>query len=75
MKIQGVFRRDAKCFETPMDEILYMSDMLIDKAYDYVKHGLDILRIYLNDLSKWTFSDWESMLVYMRKHYKTIDIT
>jgi len=52
-----------------------MSDMLIDKAYDYIKHGLDILRIYPNNLSKWTFFDQESMLVYMRKHYKTIDIT
>jgi hypothetical protein len=40
-----------------MDEILYILDMLIDKAYDYIKHGLNILRIYLNDLSKWTFSD------------------
>jgi len=58
-----------------MDEILYMSDMLIDKAYDYIKHGLDILRIYPNDLSKWTFSNRESMLVYIRKHYKTINTT
>ena len=58
-----------------MDEVLYMLDMLIDKAYNYVKHGLDILCIYLNDLSKWTFSDWESMLKYIRKHYKTIDTT
>jgi len=58
-----------------MDEILYMLDILIDKAYNYVKHGLNILRIYPNDLSKWTFSDQESMLVYIRKHYKTINIT
>jgi len=35
-----------------MDKILYMLNMLIDKAYNYIKHGLDILRIYLNDLSK-----------------------
>jgi len=58
-----------------MDEILYMLDMLIDKAYNYIKHGLNILRIYPNNLSKWTFSDWESMLVYIRKHYKTINTT
>jgi len=58
-----------------MDKILYMSDMLTDKAYNYVKHGLNILRIYPNDLSKWTFSDQESMLMYIRKHYKTINIT
>lgn len=74
-KIQGVFRRDEKCFETPMDEVLYMSDMLTDKAYDYVKHGLDMLRIHPNDPSKWTFSDRESMFTHMRRHYKTIDIT
>src|SRR5436190_16281499 len=41
-KIQGVFKRDAECFKTLMDEILYMSDMLTDKAFDYVKHGLDM---------------------------------
>jgi len=58
-----------------MDEILYISDMLTDKAYNYIKHGLNILHIYPNNLSKWTFSDWESMLVYIRKHYKTINIT
>jgi len=58
-----------------MDEVLYMLDTLIDKAYNYIKHGLDILRIYPNNLSKWTFSDQESMLVYIRKHYKTINIT
>jgi len=29
-----------------------MLDMLIDKAYNYIKHGLNILRIYPNDLSK-----------------------
>jgi len=52
-----------------------MLDTLIDKAYDYIKHGLNILRIYLNNLSKWTFSDRESMFVYIRKHYKTIDTT
>jgi len=52
-----------------------MSDMLINKAYNYIKHGLNMLRIHLNDLSKWIFSDRESMLVYIRKHYKTIDIT
>jgi len=40
-----------------MDEILYISDMLTDKAYNYIKHGLNILRIYPNNLSKWTFSD------------------
>jgi len=49
--------------------------MLINKAYDYIKYGLNILRIYLNNLSKWTFSNWESMLIYIRKHYKTINIT
>jgi len=58
-----------------MDEILYILDMLTDKAYNYIKHGLNILRIYLNNLSKWTFSNWESMLVYIRKHYKTINTT
>ena len=58
-----------------MDEVLYILDMLIDKAYNYIKYGLNIVRIYLNDLSKWTFSNRESMFTYIRKHYKTIDIT
>jgi len=49
--------------------------MLTDKAYDYIKYSLNILRIYLNNLNKWTFSDRESMLIYIRKHYKTINIT
>jgi len=38
-----------------MDKVLYILDTLTDKAYNYIKHGLDILRIYLNNLSKWTF--------------------
>jgi len=58
-----------------MDEVLYMSDMLIDKAYNYVKHGLNMLRIYPNNLSKWAFSNRESMFAYIKKHYKTMDIT
>ena len=29
-----------------------MLDMLTNKAYDYIKNGLNILRIYLNNLSK-----------------------
>jgi len=49
--------------------------MLIDKAYDYVKHGLNILCIHPNNLSKWAFSNRESMFAYIKKHYKTIDIT
>jgi len=35
-----------------MDEVLYILDMLTDKAYNYVKYGLNTLRIYLNNLSK-----------------------
>jgi ribonucleotide monophosphatase NagD (HAD superfamily) len=70
-KIQNVFQRDADCFLTPLDEVLYMSEMLVDKAYDYVKHGLDMLR--QNEPAKFVFSDRESMFEYMRKHYKTID--
>jgi hypothetical protein len=49
--------------------------MLTNKAYNYIKNGLDMLYIYPNDLSKWTFSDWESMFMYIRRYYKTIDIT
>jgi len=58
-----------------MDEVLYILDMLIDKAYNYIKHGLNMLRIYLNNLSKWAFSNRESMFAYIKKHYKTIDTT
>ena len=49
--------------------------MLMDKAYNYIKYGLNILYIYPNNLSKWTFSNRESMFIYMRRHYKTMDIT
>jgi len=52
-----------------------MLDMLTNKAYNYIKYGLNILRIYPNDLSKWTFFNRESMLVYIKKHYKTINTT
>lgn len=72
-KIRNVFQRDADYFHTPLDKVLYMSEMLSDKAYDYVKYGLDML--HQNDASKYIFSDQESMLDYMRKHYKTIDTT
>jgi len=58
-----------------MDEVLYMLDMLIDKAYNYVKHGLNMLCIHLNNLSKWAFSNQESIFAYIKKHYKTMDIT
>jgi len=58
-----------------MDEVLYMSDILTDKAYNYIKHSLNILRIYPNNLSKWAFSNRESMFTYIKKHYKTIDTT
>jgi len=61
-KIQNVFQRDADCFLTPLDEVLYMSEMLVDKAYDYVKHGLDMLR--QNESAKLIFSDRESMFEY-----------
>jgi len=58
-----------------MDKVLYMLDMLIDKAYNYIKYGLNMLRIHLNNLSKWAFFNQESMFAYIKKHYKTIDIT
>jgi len=34
-----------------------------------------MLRIHPNNLSKWAFSNQESMFTYIKKHYKTIDIT
>ena len=49
--------------------------MLTDKAFDYVKHGLDMLCLNPSDPSKWIFSNWESMMEHMQKHYKTIDTT
>src|SRR5438045_1246556 len=58
-----------------MDKIRYMSDMLTDKPCDYVKHGLNMLCLNPSDPSKWIFSDWESMMEHMQKHYKTIDTT
>jgi hypothetical protein len=58
-----------------MDEILYILDMLMDKAYNYIKYSFDMLYIYPNNLSKWTFFNRESMFIYIRRHYKTIDIT
>ena len=44
-------------------------------AYNYIKYSLNILRIYPNNLSKWTFSNQKSMFIYIRRYYKTIDIT
>ena len=31
-----------------MDKILYILDILTDKAYNYIKYGLNMLYIYLN---------------------------
>ena len=71
-KIQNVFQRDIECFHTLLDEILYMSEMLTDKTYDYVKHSLDIL--CQNDPTvKLVFSDCESMLNHIRRHYRTVN--
>jgi hypothetical protein len=58
-----------------MDEILYISDILTDKVYNYIKNGFNMLYIYPNNLSQWTFSNWESMFIYIRKYYKTMDTT
>ena len=49
--------------------------MLANKAYNYIKNGLNMLCIYPNNLSKWTFSDRKSMFTYIRRHYKTINTT
>ena len=46
--------------------------MLTDKAYNYIKYSLNILRVHLNNLSKWTFSNRESIFIYIRRYYKTI---
>jgi hypothetical protein len=40
------------CFKTLIDRVLYILDMLINKAYNYIKHSLNILYIYLNNLNK-----------------------
>jgi hypothetical protein len=58
-----------------MDKMLYILNMLTDKAYDYIKYSLNILYIYLNNLNKWTFFNRESIFIYIRRYYKTIDIT
>jgi hypothetical protein len=58
-----------------MNKILYILDMLMDKVYNYIKHGLNMLYIYPNNLSKWTFSDRKSIFIYIRKCYETMDIT
>ena len=49
--------------------------MLADKAYNYIKYSLNILYIYPNNLSKWTFFNREFMFIYIKRHYKTINIT
>ena len=56
-----------------MDKIPYILDILTDKAYNYIKYGLNMLYIHPNNLSKWTFSDWKSTFIYIKRHYKTIN--
>ena len=34
-----------------------MLNMLADKAYNYIKYGLNMLRIHPNNPSKWIFFD------------------
>ena len=41
-----------KYFKTLIDEILYISDILTDKAYNYIKYSLNMLYIYPNNPSK-----------------------
>ena len=58
-----------------MDKIFYILDMLTDKAYNYIKNGLNILCIHPNNLSKWTFFNRKSIFIYIKKYYKTINTT
>ena len=34
-----------------------------------------MLYIHPNNLNKWTFSNWESMFIYIKRYYKTINTT
>ncbi len=52
-----------------------MLNMLTNKAYNYIKHSFNILRICPNNLSKWTFFNQKSIFIYIKKHYKTINTT
>ena len=72
-KILGVFSRDSDCFKNTMEEILYISDMLTDKAYEYIKRPLNTMQAHPTDISKWVFGDRNAMLEHLRVHYKTVD--
>lgn len=73
-KIRGVFDRDLEFFDTEKSRIGHVSDLLTDKAWDYVQPALTVLRENPNDPDL-PFTNWEQMLDHLGSHYRTMDLT
>jgi hypothetical protein len=75
IKIKGVFDRDWDYFDTVQSQILYISDMLEDKAYEFIKQGLELMHENPNNTSAWKWPTKEDMLKDLTAHYEVLDTT
>lgn len=73
-KIRSVFDRDLDYFDTEKTRIGYISDLLIDKAWDYIQPALEGFRKNPVDPDL-PFTNWEQMLDHLGSHYKTMDLS
>lgn len=73
-KIRSVFDRDLDYFDTEKSRIGHVSDLLIDKAWDYIQPGLEAFRKNPADPDL-PSTTWEQMLDHLGSHYKTMDLT
>jgi len=49
--------------------------MLEDKAYKFIKQGLELMHKNLNNISTWKWPTKEDMLKDLTAYYKVLDIT
>lgn len=74
-KIRGVFARDSDYFDSNQSQILYITDMLSGKAYDYIKDGIDKMLNNQDNTIHWQWTDRESLLEHLSSHYVILDTT
>jgi hypothetical protein len=62
-------------FDSSQSQILYVSDMLSGKAYDYVKDGIDKMLNNPGNTAHWQWAGRENLLEYLSSHYIILDTT
>jgi hypothetical protein len=73
VKIESVFARDLDHFENVQSQILYISDMLTGKAYEYIKDGIHQMIRNNDEATRWQWEDRKSLLEHLSTHYITLD--